>query len=279
MPSCPIELGQLFSSWGDFKEAIQDWSIADKFQFKSLHKDRSRADYRCRTRTKKDDCPWRVYATITRKQEIKVKILEPHHSCVRDVRAKRETCNSQAWLRRHVPKHLTVTTQTRPEEIQDTIRTHYGEIVNYQAAHEIKTSLVGDQQVVDQPQLPAYLYPYVDTCLERNTEIGLWLKSTSAAFLGRDSRQEVTTTSQIRRCFQLKSRISSSPTIELQDGKFMLLMAFILYKPAILTLWDTVVQRKAKLHLPNPAGETRPHNRLPLCPAIRLAPIRQSADP
>ncbi|KAL0632890.1 hypothetical protein Q9L58_008206 [Maublancomyces gigas] len=210
--SYPIELGQLFHSWGQFKETIQDWSIVDKFQFKSLHKDRSRADYRCRTRAKKGDCPWRVYATITSKQDIRIKILEPRHTCVRATRAKRETCNSQSWLRRHVPKYLNVTRQTRPEEIQQTIKTHYGEIVNYQAAHEAKTALANGRL----DQLPAYLHPpHIDTHLQHNRPPGLWFKDTSAAFLGRDT---ATTTSNLHHCFQLNFRNSLSPKIEPQDA-------------------------------------------------------------
>lgn len=215
--SYPIELGQLFPSWGEFKETIQDWSIVDKFQFKSLHKDRSRADYRCRTRTKKGDCPWRVYATITSKQDIRIKILEPRHTCVRAARAKRETCNSQSWLRRHVPKYLNVTRQTRPEEIQHTIKIHYGEIVNYQAAHEAKTALANGRL----EQLPAYLHPphVVDTHLQHSRPLGLWfLKDASAAFLGRDT----TSSSHLHSCFQLNSRspsLSPKIKIESQDGK------------------------------------------------------------
>ncbi|KAH0613473.1 uncharacterized protein H6S33_005359 [Morchella sextelata] len=153
MVCCPIHLGQLFPSWADFKEAIQDWSIADKFQFKSLHKDRSRADIRCRTRTKK----------------------EPNHNCQRAERAaaKRETCNSQSWLKRHVPKHLIVTRETRPEEIQDVIKSYYGVDINYQAANEVKNTLSKQYKVkMVQPKLPAYLYPpHVDP--HPNNDIGI----------------------------------------------------------------------------------------------------------
>lgn len=230
MASCPIELGQLFLSWSTFKEAVQDWSIIDKFQFKSLHKDRSRADYRCRTRMKKGDCPWRVYATITSKQDIRVKILDTRHTCTRTTRTKRETCNSQSWLRRHVPKYLNVTRQTRPEEIQQAIKTHYGEIVNYQAAHEAKTALADgriDNQCMVPQQLPAYLHPpHADTHLQRIRPTELWLKDTSAALLGRDACQAATTTSNLHHCYQLNSRSSLSPETEPQDGKLYFIPAF-----------------------------------------------------
>lgn len=226
MVCCPIHLGQLFPSWADFKEAIQDWSIADKFQFKSLHKDRSRADIRCRTRTKKGDCPWRVYATITQKHDIKVKILEPNHNCQRAERAaaKRETCNSQSWLKRHVPKHLIVTRETRPEEIQDVIKSYYGVDINYQAANDVKNTLSKQYKVkMVQPNLPAYLYPpHIDP--HPNNDIGVWFKDASAAYLGRDSRQansSTTTSNSFKRFFQQNSCIPSPSTIDTKDGEFI----------------------------------------------------------
>ncbi|KAH8151855.1 uncharacterized protein LAJ45_03848 [Morchella importuna] len=220
MVCCPIHLGQLFPSWADFKEAIQDWSIADKFQFKSLHKDRSRADIRCRTRTKK----------------------EPNHNCQRAERAaaKRETCNSQSWLKRHVPKHLIVTRETRPEEIQDVIKSYYGVDINYQAANDVKNTLSKQYKVkMVQPNLPAYLYPpHIDP--HPNNDIGVWFKDASAAYLGRDSRQansSTTTSNSFKRFFQQNSCIPSPSTIDTKD-----------------------VEPNAKLRLSNPTREKRIHH-------------------
>lgn len=60
-----IQLGQLFSSFGSLKTTIEDLSIAHKFQFKILIKDRYRVDYRCKSYDKqKDGCNWRVFGAL-----------------------------------------------------------------------------------------------------------------------------------------------------------------------------------------------------------------------
>lgn len=93
------------------------------------------------------------------------------------------------------------------------IKIHYGEIVNYQAAHEAKTTLANSRL----ESLPAYLHPpHIDTHLQHNRPPGLWFKDASAAFLGRDTA----TTSNLHHCFQLNLRNSLSPKIEPQDGEF-----------------------------------------------------------
>ena len=145
-------------SFGKLKEAVESWAIEDHFTFSVVKKDAKRADYRCRARTM--GCPWRVFASTTNDGELQVKKVSGSHTCIAAPVAAREVANTQNWLRRTVPQHLFVTKATKPTEIVETIRMHYGEKVNYEAARLTKAALIADRlehQREHFHKIPSYL--------------------------------------------------------------------------------------------------------------------------
>jgi len=154
----PIEEGRYFVSFDKLKEAIESWSIEDHFTFSVVKKDSKRVDYRCRARSM--GCPWRVFGSITMDGELQVKRLSGLHTCIAAPPLAGEVANTQNWLRRTVPQHLFVTKATKPMEIVETIRMHYGETVNYEAARLTKAALISDRlehQREHFHKIPSYL--------------------------------------------------------------------------------------------------------------------------
>lgn len=97
------------------------------------------------------------------------------HACFGAALFARATCNSQAWLLRHVPKHLLVSKKTTPREVIDSIQIYYGEEFNYQAAHQVCMSLSHNELAYERNAyqlLPSYLFrlckynPYLYSNLE-----------------------------------------------------------------------------------------------------------------
>jgi len=82
------------------------------------------------------------------------------HTCIAAPVSAREVANTQNWLQRIVPQHLFVTKATKPTEIVETIRMHYGEKVNYEAARVAKAALIADRlehQREHFHKIPSYL--------------------------------------------------------------------------------------------------------------------------
>ena len=169
MPTTPLQLGQLFLSFSELKNAVEDWSIADKFTFRMHLKDKDRADYRCKfsinrpARAVENDilCNWRVFASRTRTGDIKISRLILEHNCLGAAIPLRSTSNNQSWLTRQVPKHLAVgTRRTTPRELIDTVQLHYNEEISYQAAYKACAKLSNNTVGYERDsyrQLPAYL--------------------------------------------------------------------------------------------------------------------------
>ena len=151
MPTTPLFRGQLFQNFDDLKSAVEDWSIADKFAFRMHLKDKDRADYRCKLSAIRPAravenaliCQWRVFASRTRTNDIKISRLISQHDCLGAAIPIRSTCNNQSWLTRQIPKHLVVSTirKTTPRELIDTIQLHFNEDINYQAAYKACSTL------------------------------------------------------------------------------------------------------------------------------------------
>ena len=130
-------------SFAKLKEAVESWAIEDHFTFSVVKKDVKRVDYRCRARAM--GCLWRVFASTTMEGELQVKKITSSHTCIAAPVAAREVANTQNWLRRTVPQHLFVTKATKPMEIVEPIRMHYGEKVNYEAPRLTKAALIADR--------------------------------------------------------------------------------------------------------------------------------------
>lgn len=155
--SYPISIGSIFRDWSDLKLVIEEWAITAQFAFRVRLKDYNRADYVCRI---PESCSWRVFASRNQDSKIQVKIIQPRHNCIGRGDTPREVHNSQAWLRRTVPKHLFVTRQTTTREITDILRIQYGVKVNTEAARLAKASLLNDRiehQQQQYHQIPEYL--------------------------------------------------------------------------------------------------------------------------
>ena len=170
MPTTPLLVGQLFHTFDDVKQAVEDWSIADKFAFRMHLKDKDRADYRCKFSTIRQaqavenvvNCPWRDFASRTRTGDIKISRLSPQHDCLGAAIPIRSTCNNQSWLTQQIPKHLVVSTtrRTTPRELIHSIQLHYNEEVSYQAAYKACSTLSNNTIEYERDsyrQIPAYL--------------------------------------------------------------------------------------------------------------------------
>ena len=103
MPTTPLFRGQLFPGYDDLKNAVEDWSIADKFAFRMHIKDKDRADYRCKFSAIRPAravgnnliCQWRVFASRTRADDIKISRPISEHDCLGAAISIRSTCNNQ----------------------------------------------------------------------------------------------------------------------------------------------------------------------------------------
>lgn len=157
VPIIPILQGTFYSSWTELKEDIENWAISEHFSYRVPLKDTTRVDYRCRDQ--KSGCNWRVYASLFN-GELRIKIVEAKHTCAGASQTPREVSNTQAWLRRTVPKHLVVTRDTGVREIIDCMQMHYHVKVNREAARLARSMLVKDRLQYQQEQfqqIPAYL--------------------------------------------------------------------------------------------------------------------------
>lgn len=106
MPTTPLLLGQLFHTFDEVKQPVEQWSIVDKFAFQMHLKDKDRADYRCKFSIIRQaqvqavenvvNCPWRVFASRTLTGDIKISRLSSQHDCLGAAIPIRSTCNNQS---------------------------------------------------------------------------------------------------------------------------------------------------------------------------------------
>lgn len=75
----PPAIGQLFPNFTKVQEAIEDWSVKEKFSFKVLNRDTTRAIYVCTM----EGCEWRVRAHHTNQDDVKIGVLVAEHTCLR----------------------------------------------------------------------------------------------------------------------------------------------------------------------------------------------------
>ena len=170
MATTPPPLGQPLHTVDDVKQAVEDWSIADKFAFRMQLKDKDRADYRCKFSTicqarvveNVVNCPWRVFASRTQTGDIIISCLSSQHDCLGAVLPIRSTCYNQSWLTRQIPKHIVVSTtrKTTPCELIDSIQLHYNQEVSYHAAYKACSTVSNntiEYEYDSYRQIPAYL--------------------------------------------------------------------------------------------------------------------------
>lgn len=169
----PPAIGQLFPNFIKVQEAIEDWSVKEKFSFKVLNRDRTRAIYVCTV----EGCEWRVRAHHTNQEDVKIGVLVAEHTCLPGNAGKRTSVTgTQAWLRRHIPKYLNITQATKPQEIIDCLRIQFGEVLLYKAASRIKTYLL-DNTLEGQREGFRQLPQYVQSVLHANPDTYIRLSS------------------------------------------------------------------------------------------------------
>lgn len=153
-----LEVGQFFASFDVLRTVIQDWSIRDKFTFRTRLRDRQRVDYCCHARN--EGCFWRVFATTKEEGIIQIQKIDYQHSWLGAALPTPTTANSQSWLLRIIPQLLIVTRETTVQDIINPIRLHHHEQIYYQAAHETKSRLLqthSKEQARQFECIPAYL--------------------------------------------------------------------------------------------------------------------------
>jgi len=138
-----------------FVRALDDWAVKKKFSFRMLRRDAQRAVYVCA----EEGCGWRVRARPTDDELWVLVIDDDEHRCIgRGVR-KFASSSKKEWLDPVVSRHLNVTKETRPKDIEDLLRVRFAEKISYKVAQQCKLRLldgdIGAQQHSFQ-LLPAY---------------------------------------------------------------------------------------------------------------------------
>ena len=129
---------ELFASWKDARQALNDWAVSAKFTHRTAKKEPSRATYVCAVA----GCPWHINGHKTKDGLICLRVAERLHNCESSGVAKRGAASKADWLKEAVSSVLLVTASTKPQNIVNAIQLHYSEKINYQAAFRTRTRLI-----------------------------------------------------------------------------------------------------------------------------------------
>src|SRR5580692_1577657 len=154
----PIHLGETFFSLQHFRNAIQDWALEDNFELRCTKSNKKKAVYTCRFTP---ECPWKIRATYnTQIQEATCTIIILEHNCTGHADVKRSLASRVSWLLEIVPKLLSVTTETNPVSIQESLRLHREVEVPLAQCRRVKAALLQtsvSNSKEDYSRLPTYL--------------------------------------------------------------------------------------------------------------------------
>src|SRR5271167_3895849 len=90
-----LHINQTFGSLCDFKEALRNWAIVEKFNFRWKFSDSQRAKAIC----VHPDCPFTVRCNFYEKKAIaKVTVLVSDHNCIGNPTTPRSQASRVDWL-------------------------------------------------------------------------------------------------------------------------------------------------------------------------------------
>jgi hypothetical protein len=145
----------IFATWDALKLALNSWAIRDKFTYRTAKKTPKTAIYICK---EAPQCTWKTRVFRLPEGVIQVKEIAGIHTCLGGP-SKFGGASHITWLIEAIPQHLSVRQSTKPQDLVDCVRLHYGEIINYKQAQRTRAALLedalGDHRHSFE-QLPAY---------------------------------------------------------------------------------------------------------------------------
>ena len=150
----PEEVSE-YTSWEACVGAVKDWSIRDKFHYKTPTSNQDRKTFVCAT----PPCKWKCLARKGRDGIIAMRVITGEHTCVADINRKRRVASTKGFLDEKVSQHLRVLKTTTPADVREVLALQYSEQISYHVAFECLTRLkhddLGEQRYSFQ-LLPSY---------------------------------------------------------------------------------------------------------------------------
>lgn len=152
--NAPEDLSE-YTNWDAALAVIRNWSVKDKFHYKTPTSNPERKTWICRDNI----CQWQILARRGKDGIIRMRIACREHTCVPDGNVKRAASTQKDFLDEQVSQHIRVTKSTTPRDIQDVLSLQYGEDISYHVAFECLKRLQNDdlgEQRHSFQLLPAY---------------------------------------------------------------------------------------------------------------------------
>jgi MuDR family transposase len=112
-----------FPSMADFKLALRNWAIVDKFEYRWSFCDTTRARAVCVHK----QCPFTIRCNWYPKIAVaKVTVVVRDHNCIGEGIVQRSVASQLSWLITSVPSIMTIDSSTTTLSIINTINLHYG---------------------------------------------------------------------------------------------------------------------------------------------------------
>lgn len=149
------EHGSQYTNWDACVAAIRDWSVKEKFNFRTPTSNPERKTWICR----EEGCGWKCLARKGQDGVIRLNIAEKEHTCIPDSNAIRAASCKKEFMDEKVAQHLRVSKTTVARDIQEVLSIQYGEEVKYDAAFHCLKRLQNDdlgEQRYSFQLLPAY---------------------------------------------------------------------------------------------------------------------------
>jgi hypothetical protein len=130
-----LQINQTFDSLPDFKEALRNWAIVEKFNFRWKFSDSQCAKANC---VHHPDCQFTVRCNYYDKKAIaKITVLNSNHNCMGNPTIPRSQASRLDWLLGALPLVMTMDPTTTTKSIIDAINIHYGHIIEAQQARRV----------------------------------------------------------------------------------------------------------------------------------------------
>jgi MuDR family transposase len=152
-----LHANQTFGPLYDFIEALRNWAIVEKFDFRWKFSDSQRAKANC----VHPDCPFTIRCNYYEKEAIvKVTVLVSNHNCIGNPTTARSQASRLDWLLGALPLVITVHPTTTTKSIIDAINIHYGHTIEAQQARRVRKEILNTKSkklLVDYTKVPAYI--------------------------------------------------------------------------------------------------------------------------
>jgi len=156
-----LKKGDVFKSLRDFKDAVIDLAIDQRWEFRVVASEKSHVRLVCWHGHNDSICKWRARCNWDSViEEARITVWEGEHTCFDSIREKRPLVARVQYLLELIPKLMTVDRKTPVRTIQDQILRHTETMVQEQLLYKVKKLLTDDdnlQQIEDFTKLPIWL--------------------------------------------------------------------------------------------------------------------------